>query len=264
MAEYEAGLWEVDYSQVDDSVFEGEDLEQLKADCENVAVNILWNFTNRMFGTRQIIIRPQQSLKIKRPTTFEGRGPYAGYPAGSYGFFQPVMIEGLWYNIMCGNCVSGCSCTQPWAIVLPGNPISVTEIDIDGTALEESAYWLDGDKLIRSEGSWPIEQNMRQPAGNPGTWSIEYIAGIPVPKGGQVAAGILAVELGKAALKDSTCALPSRVQTITRQGVTMAILDTFEDLAKGRTGIPRIDMWIQSVNVIRSAATIASSVDVRR
>jgi hypothetical protein len=105
---------------------------------------------------------------------------------------------------------------------------------------------------------------MRQPAGNPGTWSIEYIAGIPVPKGGQVAAGILAVELGKAALKDSTCALPSRVQTITRQGVTMAILDTFEDLAKGRTGIPRIDMWIQSVNVIRSAATIASSVDVRR
>ena len=265
MAEYEAGLWEVDYSQAAaGDLFEGEGRDQLQADVEKVAVNILWNFTGRMFGTRQVILRPQQSLKVTAPTTFQGRGPYAGYPAGQYrGFFQPAMIEGLWYNIMCGTCVGGCSCTKPWAIVLPGNPISITEINVNGTVLAGSEYWLDGKKLIRSEGNWPTEQNMRLPAGNEGTWSIEYTAGIPVPKGGEIAAGILAVELAKAALKDSTCALPSRVQTITRQGVTMAILDTFDDLAKGRVGIPRIDMWVQSVNIPRSASTVMSSPDYR-
>lgn len=263
MAEYEAGLWEVDYSQAGPDAFEGDDLEQLQADCENVAVNILWNFTNRMFGTREVVLRPVKQLKVGKASTFEGRGPYTSYPQGSGRFWQPVLLEGLWYNLMCGQCVGGCSCISPWTIQLPGQPIEVTKVTIDETDLAPSEYWLDGAKLIRSEGNWPTEQNMRKQAGQVGTWSIEYTAGIPVPKGGEIAAGILAAELGRAALDDSACALPERVQTITRQGVTMAILDTFDDLAKGRVGLPRVDMWIASVNVKRSAARIAVSPDVR-
>lgn len=262
MVEYEAGLWEVDYSQAGPNVFPAGS-EQLKADCENVAVNILWNFTNRCFGTRELMLRPQRKFKIRQPSTFDGRGPITGYPAGPSRFWQPVAIDGRWFSLPCGNCVGDCTCSESWSIRLPGHPLEVLKVTIDGTDLTPSEYWLDGESLVRSAGYWPSTQNMRLPAGNAGTWSVSYIAGIHVPKAGQVAAGILATELGKAAMKDTTCALPSRVQTITRQGVTMAILDTLDDLAKGRIGIPRVDMWIQSVNVPRSAARIAISPDVR-
>jgi hypothetical protein len=42
--------------------------------------------------------------------------------------------------------------------------------------------------------------------------------------------------------------LPERVQTITRQGVTVGFLDPQDFLEKGRTGITMIDLWLRSVN----------------
>jgi hypothetical protein len=61
------------------------------------------------------------------------------------------------------------------------------------------------------------------------------------------AAAILACELVKAHL-GVDCALPARVQTLTRQGMSMAILDPQEFLAFGRTGLYEVDLAIAAVN----------------
>src|SRR3546814_15264182 len=83
--------------------------------------------------------------------------------------------------------------------------------------------------------------------GEADTWSILYNRGYPVPAGGQVAAGLLAVELAKAACGDKSCGLPQRVQSITRQGVNIAVLDAFDAIDPGHTGIGLIDSWVASV-----------------
>src|SRR3546814_17185264 len=89
--------------------------------------------------------------------------------------------------------------------------------------------------LSRS-GRWPTCQNMNLADGAEDTWSVTYVKGYAVPKGGQVAAGMLAVELAKAACNDKTCGLPRRVQSVTRQGVTVAVLDAFDDIDEGQIG----------------------------
>jgi hypothetical protein len=90
------------------------------------------------------------------------------------------------------------------------------------------------------------------------TWQVSYTKGTPVPEGGQVAAGVLACELAKGATNDRTCQLPQRVQTIARQGVTVQLLDSFDDVEKGRTGIWLVDSWVASVTQPKRGGSVYS------
>jgi hypothetical protein len=55
-------------------------------------------------------------------------------------------------------------------------------------------------------------------------WAVTYERGVPVPAGGQVAAGTYACEAAKAMTGDTTCRLPRRVQSLVRQGVQLCEL----------------------------------------
>lgn len=94
---------------------------------------------------------------------------------------------------------------------------------------------------------WPTCQRLDLPTTEPGTFAVTYRRGVSVPHGGQVAAWMLACELAKAWCGSDDCALPKRVQTITRQGVTMALLDDGAGLERGRTGIFLVDSWVASI-----------------
>ena len=262
MAEYEAGEWPVDYGQSQCTVFEDTDI-QFRVDCETVAINLLWNFTGRVFGTYDVTLRPIRQLERHQPTTFEGRGPIVNYPVGEAQGWLPVQIDGKWYNLRCGSCRGACVCLRPWNLQLPGPVADVMWVKIGADTVPSSSYRLDGDKLIHKTENWPTKQNMRLDIGEEDTWAVRYHRGLKVPRAGQLAAGILACEIGKGATGDQTCMLPKRVQTITRQGVTMAILDLYEDLKDGRIGVPAVDLWIASVNVPRSAARPPVSPDYR-
>ena len=50
------------------------------------------------------------------------------------------------------------------------------------------------------------------------------------------------------------------MQTITREGITMTLLDPQEFLDKGRTGLPDVDRWLVLVNPggQRSPSVVAS------
>jgi hypothetical protein len=199
-------------------------------------------------GLCPVTIRPCRANCPDGDSTFYGRGPYSGGPG-----WGPVLVGGSWYNLGCGRCGDTCSCDGNAPIRLPGPVSSVEQVVIDGGILDPLAYRVDNRSLlVRLDGrSWPTCQALGSPSapgtGVPGTWQVTYTRGTPVPMGGQIAAGVLACELAKAACRDASCQLPQRVQSITRQGVTVAILDAFDDIDTGHTGIWIIDSWVASM-----------------
>lgn len=252
--------WEVSY----DSVACAETLENVEDEVrerfENMATSLLWNWTGRVFGVCDEIIRPCYVPQGYRPSTFEGMGPHS--VVGRFGWL-PVYIDGGWSEVQCGICLTAACACEPSARVsihLPGPAVEITEILIDGEILSSSAYRLDrGRWLIRTDGeAWPHAQDLVKNTSEAGTWSVEYQRGIPVPIGGQSAAGTLACELYRAAQSDPNCGLPMRLQTATREGVSIAVLDSFEDLKDGKTGLWIVDSWVASVNSPRPYVGVAS------
>jgi len=262
MTQYAPCDWPVDYG-TECTVLAGTEMELSKAKFEQMAVELLWNWTNRIFGTCDVTIRPCRSKNNFLPSTWEGRGPVVNYPAFSGGWY-PELINGEWFNLYCGRCgVQNCTCEYSLikSIHLPGPVVEVTEVTIDGVVLAAGNYRLDNSRwLVRTDGeAWPAEQNLDVDSSAVGSWTVSYTQGVETPIGGQIAAGRLACELAKAHLGDKSCGLPQRVQSITRQGVTVgAMMDTFEDLKDGKTGIWEIDAWTGSVIRPREFASVVS------
>jgi len=220
---------------------------------KTAAVTYLWNWTNKVFGLCPVTVRPCREDCAQGPTTYEG---WAGRPdrflpsVGDAWPFAPALVGGRWFNITCTSCGELCSCNRVSAIDLPGPIDSVVEVVVDGEVVPASAYRVDNRRsLIRNDGgSWPRCQDLSKPAGAEGTWSVEYRWGVPVPAGGQIAAAVLACEMAKALGGDKSCGLPERItQSVSREGVTVAIFDAFDGLEAGKTGLWLVDSWVASV-----------------
>lgn len=209
------------------------------------ATSLLWNWTGRVFGLEEVTVRPCR--RDCGSSTYQG---IAGIPSnlGPNMPFLPVLINGEFFNLSCGR--SGWSNAKRLREIGLAGPVdSILEVIVDGEILDPSAYQLDNRRwLMRTDGeTWPVCQDLEIPAlGNDGTFEVKYLWGTPVPKGGQIAATILACEMSKAAL-GRDCELPQRVQSVTREGISVAILDSFEGLEAGRTGIWLVDSWVTSV-----------------
>lgn len=233
---------------------------------ETMATEYLWNWTLKAFGVCTLTVRPCRQDCVDGRSTFWGNGPYGsgsmGYGSGIGPFPNPQLVEGEWTNVSCGFCPDACSCEgdRLQTLKLPGPIVSVTTVTLDGMVLLPDTYRVDNASLLvrLSGGAWPKCQDMTLPTTQPGTFSVTYQRGRVVPVGGQVAAGLLACELAKAICRDSSCALPQRVQTITRQGVTMAMIDNGEGIAKGETGIWAIDSWVSSITSPIRPSTVLS------
>jgi hypothetical protein len=179
------------------------------------------------------------------------------FPGFSWGRWTypwiPVLTGGTWINIG-----PNCGCHIAWDCACNGIPqvnlgrSDVTEIlnvTIDGVTLSAANYRLDhGRWLVRTDGGfWPCCQNLAKDIGEDGTWSIELEYGLAPPEMGRLAAAHLAGELIKSCT-GGDCDLPERVTTITRQGVTLALLDPQLFLTEGRTGLYQVDLFLAAVN----------------
>ncbi len=140
---------------------------------------------------------------------------------------------------------------------LPFPPIvSVDAVTIGSESLPSDEWQLLDSVLIRmadTEGRprrWPTLQRLDLPLGTPDTWSVTYTHGRRPPPGGVQAAAALARQLATAWSYDQNtaagCRLPRRVTTISRQGVTLAVLDPFTLFADGLTGLSEVDLWVSS------------------
>src|SRR5690625_2662114 len=184
-----AACGEPDWPKPDDSPVEDPAPKEL---FERMATDLLWNWTGRRYGICEVSIRPcRQQDYLGREDTYSGRGPYTSLPGVPRAGWQPVLIDGSWFNLRCGSCSGGCNCEWGKALSLPGPAQEIIEILIDGEILDPSKYYLTPwGTLVRVDGGfWPNAQDMSKAPTEPGTWQITYKRGVPVPDGGQIAAG---------------------------------------------------------------------------
>jgi hypothetical protein len=136
-------------------------------------------------------------------------------------------------------------------------PATITAVT-SFTLASRPAGWalFDGRLLVRTGGlDWPYDQDLSRPLTGPaapGTWGVTVESGTPVPTEAKVAAATLGCQLLKLMVGASDCAIPDRVTALTRQGVSLTILDPNQFFKEGRTGITLVDMWLASLDAART------------
>jgi hypothetical protein len=155
----------------------------------------------------------------------------------------------------CNRALRETGCQRLPEIKLPGTPVHVDSIKVtlDGAAFTDFALH-DHRYLVRTDGDgWPCCQDLLAPLTEDHTMGIEYDFGIAPPEAGPIVCMAYAIQLALSldaeAVASNKCQLPKRVTTITRQGITMAILDPMVFIDKGRVGLALVDQWIASVNL---------------
>jgi hypothetical protein len=225
------------------------------------ATTVLWGATGRRFGLCTETVRPCQRGQIPAYLTFPAIfDPYGG-AGGAYAWGLLGLSGGtssMLVNFAC--CPGGtCQCSDS-GINLPGPVGSVSNVTINGSTLDPNAYRLDGHRLVRQDGyAWPQTQDFSKAAGQTNTWSVTYTRGEPVPDALNRAAGLYAIEVGKARNK-GTCALPQRVTSIARQGVSVTTVPVELYLQKNLTGVADVDQIILTYNPfgLRSRPRVSS------
>lgn len=218
------------------------------------AVDFLWRATGKMFGLCETTFRPCR--RNCDGSVGLGLGAWISAP------WLPVRFNNEWINLRCGSCVGECGCSTISEIRLP-DVHAVTGIRINGVNLEPSGTVAvyNRNRIVRIDGDeWPACQNLAQVDGE-GSWSVTVQQGLPVPPGGAIVAGLLACEFAKACTGSDGCRLPERIQTITRNGVTIGFQDSFDQLTSLTTGIFEIDAFIHSARSARFGRPSVRSVD---
>lgn len=167
-------------------------------------------------------------------------------------YVRDAIIQGKLYSTDYRGCgvhgFSGCACGGFQQVRLGGKPVkTILSVKVDGATLDPADYSvLDETWLVRTDdGTFPCCQDARKPSTEDGTFEVSYQYGIAPPADGVAAAAKLACELSKSCdPADGTCELPERVTTLTRQGVTMAVIDPQIFLNDGRTGLYLVDLFL--------------------
>lgn len=217
------------------------------------ATGILDALTGRQFAQCPVVVRPcgKRCGWSGGYLTFPVNGSVAG-SAGAPGWMTPYTSGGVWRNCACGG---PCSCRARCEAHLNGPVAEVVEVKVDGVVIDPAAYRLDdGSILVRTDGEcWPECQDLNLSDDEPDTFSVQYRPGAPLPPIGQIAAGELACQFAKACSSDASCALPQQLQSLSRNGVQVEVVDPNLLTENGLTGLPNVDLFIKAVNPQRLA-----------
>jgi hypothetical protein len=227
------------------------------------ATEALWMRTKRIYGLCSMTLRPCRRECFPAWPWVPNRGWYnvGGY---SWPWPQPALIGGKWFNITCGSCSGGCSCTRIEEVELPYPVADVTEVKVDGVILDSSAYRVDDWRLlVRLDGdSWPRCNDLNLDDNQVGTWSVTARYGMEVPELGRYAVGELATEIVKGCMKDKGCKLVGNtVRSVTRQGVTKVFFDSASAFQNGAIGLYWSDLFINTVNPTHTGLASIYNID---
>lgn len=202
------------------------------------ASEILWALSGRRWygaGCEETAV-----LRSKPPMAGMPDWPYdASWGAcgcSTYGSW----IDTTWWPPVPGR-YPGITHPDPVAIKLPRNPITaIVEVTENGVTLDPGDYRLTRSGwLERLDGAWTTCFD---------TTEITYRFGEPPPEGGVQSVVTLAIQFMLDFLGDSKCRLPQRVTSLTRQGISMSMIDPMDFLPEGKTGFYLIDLWLSAVN----------------
>jgi hypothetical protein len=205
---------------------------------EDLAVQVLWSLSGRQFGACETVVRPCPNQPSALPWRAGSQWDQSVAP------YIPTYEYGRWVNFPCG-CLGNCKQAGPRTVHLPGPVVEIVTVTIGTEVLDPDEYVLEGTVLYRKGGNWPA-QDYNKPLGENGTWSVEYIKGIPVPEGVGIFVGQLAKEF-LAACSGDACRIPRNVVATTSRGVSRVFNPSIM-YANGKTGLSEIDMWLAAVN----------------
>jgi hypothetical protein len=215
-----------------DSVYAG--------DACQMASNILWAMSGRKYqGTTTVTERYFTAIDAFR------------YQGSSAKQFFPHMIGGSVFNLPAedwnDSAYQSDGSSSLSRIRLRGKPVQKVHLvrsGYDGRIIPEDAYYLaEHSTLIANKGTpW-----------TPGNLEITYSFGQQPPTAGRHAARVFAIELIKS-WEGDVCALPDRVTSVSRQGVSYTILDNQDFLENFRTGIYLIDLFLKTANPAKALA----------
>lgn len=210
-------------------------------DALQMASDVLYELTRRKW--------PGECSETLRPCGY-GTGRTTAPQLRTHGY-QPAQWCGC-------NDSRACGCRRPREVKLPGYPVTgVTQVKIDGVVLHADRYRVDDKRwlvyLPESDSAerqgWPCCQRIDLADTELDTWSVTYTYGEAPPIGGARSAATLGCQLALACQPETVgqCRLPKRITSITRQGVTLAVLDPLTLFADGLTGLSEVDLWVQSI-----------------
>lgn len=184
--------------------------------------------------------------------------PCGGHPGSDgpirFGDFSGA-LTGTTPGCGCGG-GRACGCDSVSEITLGGWPIvEVTEVKVDGVVLDGSGadaqYRVDDHRyLVRlpdadgTQQHWPCCQRIDLASTEDDTFEVSFTYGQAPPASGVLAANVLACQLALACTGGDGCRLPARVTSITRQGLSMTLLDPMEFLTDGMTGLYEVDLFL--------------------
>lgn len=156
-------------------------------------------------------------------------------------------LDATWYAPAPGR-YPGIDHPEPIAVKLPRQPVqSIEEVTVSGVTLDPAAYRLTRSGWLErvDGGHWAVCGDVTD---------ITYRFGEPPPEGGVQAVAAFAVQLMLDSVADARCQLPARVSNITRQGISVSVLDPMDFLTDGKTGFYLIDLWLAAVNPLHRPA----------
>ena len=218
----------------------------LQTQAADYAKMILWAATGRQYGLCDLTVRPCGRF-------CENCG-WSGWYYDGLGTWVPYIWNGEWKNCWCGGNGPGgcCTCAPECQVYLPGPVYSVTSVRVDGQSLNVTGgdiFVLDQQWLVRTNTTqcWPLCADQNLAPGDQNAFEVRYLRGLPVPTALANAYAALACEYAKACL-GLPCRLPSRVSSISRQGVTISMVDIADLLRNGLTGLWEVDQVIAALN----------------
>lgn len=214
------------------------------------ASEVLWALSGRRLGMCQVTVRPCRSSCFGDGWPFTQWWQLGMWP-------RPFFYQGVWYNLTCGSCTNGCSCSVVSEALLPAPVNQILQVKVDGQVLDASAYRVDNWRLlVRTDGNqWPQCNDLTKDDTETGTWSVTLTFGEDIGTLGNLALGELATQFAKLIACDTSCILPKPVQQLVRQGVTLNFLDPNEIFANGRIGLYLCDLFLTTVNPHGLAST---------
>lgn len=160
----------------------------------------------------------------------------------------PGECSDVWRPFGCNGCWSWCCGGEGHlGMELPGTPVrAITSIVVDGVTLDADDYQLhDRRSIRRTDGmGWPCGCDLD----DEDAFVVTYTFGQAPTSGLVRASALLAWELSLAWTPDCTgeCRLPKRVQTVTRQGVSFAVIDPLTVFKDGMTGVADVDLLLMA------------------
>lgn len=230
------------------------------------ATEALWARTKRVYGLCSMTLRPCRKDCLPAGPWIPLRGWY-NVGAYTWPWPQPALIGGKWFNIACGMCDGGCSCTRLEQVELPYPVADVTQVKVDGVILDPSAYRVDEWRyLVRLDGGlWPRCNDLNLPDTELDTWSVTARYGTEVPELGKIAVGELATQIVRRCMGASGCTIPaSTVRSINRQGVTKVFFDAATAFKNGAVGLYWSDLFINTVNPTHTGLASIYDIDGQR